>query len=75
MLYSVPLGNLTAERLQKTLMGVVFMGYISTLMNDVQNKYDGASGGSVGMVRSLVSNKGEENGYRDRLENDRRPRD
>lgn len=70
MLYSVPLGNLTAERLQKALMG-----YLFTTMNDVQNKYDGASGGSVGMVRSLVSNKGEENGYRDTLENDRRPRD
>lgn len=70
MIYSVPLGNLTAERLQKALMG-----YLSTTMNDVQNKYDGTSGGSVGMVRSLVSNKGEENGYRDRLENDRRPRD
>lgn len=69
MVYSVSLGNLTAERLQKALMGYL------TAMDNVQNKYDGTSGGPVGMVRSLVSNKGEENGYRDRLENDRRPRD
>lgn len=69
MVYSVPLGNLTAERLQKALMGY------PSAMNNVQNKYDGASGGPVGMVRSLVSNKGEENVYKDRLENDRRPRD
>lgn len=71
MLYSVPLGNLTAERLQRLSHWSSIIGY-HPYHDDVQNKYGGSLGEVVGMVRSLVSNKGEENGYR--LKNSCRPR-